>query len=1149
MAPTRRRIEHSFTIRVTVPAGATNTPPTLTKTDTKVAVTEAGVDASNAAVAGDPAANGSLMATDMEQTALGIQGCADTVASTACTGFRDGTTAGLGIPGIYGTFTLTAPANSNSFTWTYMLDNTDSDTNALAAGGATATETLRVRADDGVGNTTDMAGMGRSRHSTTLAVEVTITGTNDRPTVANAIPSVMDATQGERFNYTVPQNTFTDVDDDDAGLTITVTQDDTDATNPPSLSYDTTTRQISGSVPANGTGRVAVSVNAGDGKGGMATAMFTLNLLAVPVPVDQTTAETDSIELTPDVFGFQDDDTRLESVTITSLPDPDNEGRLLLNGNPVMANTPIMAAALANLEFVPVNRKVSAAGTATATYMLTYTTAGTNGGASSGTVNIVITFSDSVPTVAAGIDNQEIAEDTRFTFPIPLDAFDPVDIDDPITLAETPTQANGSPLPSWLMFMAGSGLGTFSGTPPEKAPDVTVRVTVKDVADNKAFTDFIFQVTGGRPTFTIFSVTHDSASGEAVVTVGLLEGSSNVTGTVTVTVNVTADNGYIANEKGKEKTATFTAANANQVVRVKLDRRLGPDAMITAEVLPSTANDYEVSPPTAGSGQARIAAEDESRNVRGQYVEHALGGFARSMGWGVVDSVRNRMSVVGAGGAMQRSAVDLSGLVDYAQARAGSDVDVKGLLALARAAGEGDSEQSAAELSGLVKDYLQSRASPEGGPVAYHEAALAVREAGEGGSSELTAAELSGLVRDYLQSGAGPESGPARAVSGAADSVWDGVQVWSSLKRDDLSFDDKGLDFKGDTTSLALGIEKALGSKGLLGVAVNWHDGKLDLADDNYALAVSGEVKMEQWSLAPYAVLATDHGRIWGSVGIGGGTLDYKDRHGVFTETGSSDVSMNVLAAGAEYDIMETHSWELLGRVEGMSASMETGDEDDGLYGNQDVRVHGLRGEFEFAWPTVSAGGDHYRPYLTAGYRLDEGDGTGGKAFEYGGGLDVDTGDFTFSGSARLQGLEGEGDYDRRSYTYAMAYDRGRDRRGLSLSMQNSYGSAESRDYFARQVPWARSANGGLSADERSRTDMEAGYGFAVRGLLTGHSEGMLKPFVKTNLDGSAASEWSLGLTLESGFGNIGLEHKTRPATGRREDDQHEIQLKFNFDF
>ena len=939
---------------------------------------------------------------------------------------------------------------------------------------------------------------------------------------------------------------------------------------------------------------IATDADAG-GTGPEAMQDFTLNLLAVPVPPSLTTAvtvmevdpgtdpaaPTSGVAITAVDLGFIDEnDTRLESVTFT-VPAV-TVGVLYRNGVAVTTSSLTLTRAelaAANLRFVPANKK------AASTPSITFTTMGNNGGAITSMLNYTVPASDDAPVVVTktamvngqnmtvmGIAPQNVNEGGSFSYTIqvgfePTDDFNPVDTDDANltftahivdgnteTALRLPTHAGPDTATDWLRFDPATG--RFSGTPPEGAARVMVRVRAKDARDDDMYsaTSTFTLTVGGLPTFSITRVEYKEGKVNITVT-----SDSAVMMDTTVKVRVVASKGHV---RGGDYDAPFTVGMGGNTYKLSLplQRVFGPQGAVTVRIVDDPS--YQVSADSrvgaldmmgvnmvTVTGEVVAGGEDEARNVRGQYVEHALGGFARSMGWGVVDSVRNRMSVVGAGGAMQRSAVDLSGLVDYAQTKVGADIDVDGLLALARAAGEGDSEQSAAELSGLVKDYLQSRASPEGGPVAYHEAALAVREAGEGGSSELTAAELSGLVRDYLQSGAGPESGPARAVSGAADSVWDGVQVWSSLKRDDLSFDDKGLDFKGDTTSLALGIEKALGSKGLLGVAVNWHDGKLDLADDNYALAVSGEIKMEQWSLAPYAVLATDHGRIWGSVGIGGGTLDYKDRHGVFGDTGSSDVSMNVLAAGAEYDIMETHSWELLGRVEGMSASMETGDEDDGLYGNQDVRVHGLRGEFEFAWPTVSAGGDHYRPYLTAGYRLDEGDGTGGKAFEYGGGLDVDTGDFTFSGSARLQGLEGEGDYDRRSYTYAMAYDRGRDRRGLSLSMQNSYGSAESRDYFARQVPWARSANGGLSADERSRTDMEAGYGFAVRGLLTGHSEGMLKPFVKTNLDGSAASEWSLGLTLESGFGNIGLEHKTRPATGRREDDQHEIQLNFKFDF
>ena len=314
----------SFTIPVTVPAGATNTPPTLTKTDTDVAVTEAGVDASNAAVAGDAAANGSLAATDADtgQTAT-LQGCADADASTACTGFRDATTAGLAITGVYGAFTLMADG-----AWTYMLVNTDSDTNALAAG-ATATDTLRVRADDGVGNTTDMAGMGRSRHSTTLAVEVTITGTNDAPVaVAGAgggIPDTIAATQGEVFNFMLgaASTRFTDPEGDTLSYS-TLTG------LPGTIAFDATTGTFSGNAPATGTPTITVTVN--DGNGGEVSETFTLNLLTVPTPPSLTTAvtvmevdpgtdpaaPTSGVAITAVDLGFNDaNDSRLESVTFT----------------------------------------------------------------------------------------------------------------------------------------------------------------------------------------------------------------------------------------------------------------------------------------------------------------------------------------------------------------------------------------------------------------------------------------------------------------------------------------------------------------------------------------------------------------------------------------------------------------------------------------------------------------------------------------------------------------------------------------------------------------------------------------------------------------------------------------------------------------
>ena len=339
-----------------------------------------------------------------------------------------------------------------------------------------------------------------------------------------------------------------------------------------------------------------------------------------------------------------------------------------------MANTPIVAAALANLKFVPVNRKVSAAGTPTATYMLTYTTAGTNGGTSSGTVNIVITFSDSVPTVAAGIAPQNVNEGGSFSYTIqvgfePTDDFNPVDTDDANltftahivdgnteTALRLPTHTGPDTATDWLRFDPATG--QFSGTPPPDAASVMVRVRAKDARDDDRYsaTSTFTLTVGGRPIFTIVSVTHDSARGDAVVTVGLAEGSPPVKKDTIVTVNVTATNGYITNENGKEKTATFTAANAgNQVVRVGLDRSFGPDAMITADVVPS--RDYDVSPPTAKNGEADIDGNDKA--VRNSTVKEGLGGLARALGWDLTDAISRRSSQVHRGGASQ---VDLGSL-------------------------------------------------------------------------------------------------------------------------------------------------------------------------------------------------------------------------------------------------------------------------------------------------------------------------------------------------------------------------------------------------------------------------------------------------------------------------------------------------------
>ena len=1247
-------------------------------------VTEAGVNASNAAVAGDAEAMGSFTVADLEQTdyatqvtiegRVGSTGSYTTGDSTANSGPNGAR--GARIAGQYGRFFLTGADASGAIAWSYELDNdcgggsggsaTDPGcaTNALAAN-AMMTDTLRVRASDGAGSATDTPGTGQSRYSATRMVTVTITGTNDAPVVvADALPAVQDITKGQSFSFRLPAagDAFTDPDmGDTVRYTTAPTQADGSAL-PGWLSFAVaangsgTFSGTAGTTPDMLTVRVVATDGAAGSMGAEATHDFTLHLRAAPdksiTPPTQTedgtdimddnaevdvneSAATAGVKLTATTFGYREmGDTRLASITIVTLPSA-AEGRLvLLRRDDVGMVTGEVAVA----ESQTISRKDLESGNLVlvsntkddADVEFTFTTTATAGNEASAITTamaqtLTVGGDDDAPVAVTrtvtvggqrvevtGIAPQEANEGDRFSYTIRLPGdvdggqvvtretadFDPVDTDDTdliftahavnagssLTALRLPADTGADTAANWLRFDPATG--EFSGTPPEGAADVRVRVRAKDARDDdrySATSTFTLTVTGGRPMFTIVGVTHDSARGRVVVAVGLAESSPPVTRDTTVTVNVTAE-GYITDAAGKRASVTFTATSmGNKEARVALDRSFGPGAMIKAVIVAS--GDYEVSPAAAetGSGvQAPIAGNDQ--RVRGQYVEQALGGFARSMGWNVVDSVRSRAGAADGGGAMQRSAVDLTGLVDYARMKtdgASDPVDVDALLRLARAAGEGDSGRVGSELLDLATRYLQGKASPEGGPVAYHEAALAANEvpvpegsgggylgdsgdSGDSGNSGDSHDAAIGIGEQYAdldssfpQSEGGTSAGelPPGDSASAANPIWKDMRVWSSLKRDDLSFEDGDTDFSGDTLSLALGVEKPLGEDKVVGVALNWFTGDLDI-DDN-ALAVAGGAELEQWSLTPYGALRTDYGRVWGALGLGGGSMDYEDGHRGLAASGSSDVTMNMLAAGAEYDIMQTQSWTLVGRVEGMSAGLSADDGGD-LYDGQDVRVHGLRGEVEMAWPMARDGG-HYNPYLTAGFRWDGGDGTGGRAFEYGGGVDIDMNHLTFTGSMRLQGLGGDGDYDRRSFSLELAYDLDRDQRGLSLSVQNTRGSAESRDYFAQHAPWAQSAYNGLSADERGRTNVETGYGFAVRGLLArglragrgglaDSGEGVLTPFVRMNLDGDTASEWSLGLTLESSFGNIDLVHTTRPATGGS-GDQHEIQLNLSFGF
>ncbi len=271
--------------------------------------------------------------------------------------------------------------------------------------------------------------------------DLAVTNTNDAPTISGT-PAVTIA-EDSPYSFTP---TAVDVD---ASSTLTFTI----ANKPTWATFDTTTGKLSGT-PANGnvgtTTGIIISVNDGIASP-VALPMFDLvvtNINDVPTVTnaiaDQSATENSLFTFAVPANTFTDDDagdtltyTVTQSGNNTSLP-----SWLTFNAtNQTFSGTPT------NTDIGSLDIKVTAKDTANATaediFRLT-----------------VANFNDA-PTVANAIADQSATEDTLFTFAVPTNTFTDVDAGDVLTY--TATQADNTPLPSWLTFNTTNK--TFSGTP------------------------------------------------------------------------------------------------------------------------------------------------------------------------------------------------------------------------------------------------------------------------------------------------------------------------------------------------------------------------------------------------------------------------------------------------------------------------------------------------------------------------------------------------------------------------------------------------------------------------------------------------------------------------------------------------------------
>ena len=257
---------------------------------------------------------------------------------------------------------------------------------------------------------------------------------------------------GRAGSFTLAAATFTDPQG--GPLTYTATQANGQPL-PSWLSFNAATRTFTGTPPTNAT-NVSVNVTAVDSYGLTTTETFAVNVAKPPVLANQTTTQT---LLTGRAGNF--------TLAANTFTDPQG-GKLTYtatqsNGQPLPSWLSFNGATGAFTGTPPSNAtNVSVNVTAIDSYGLTTTE----------------TFAVNVakpPVLANPTTTQTFLTGKAGNFTLAANTFT-----DPQggKLTYTATQSNGQPLPSWLAFNPATG--TFTGTPPVTAANVTVNVTATD---------------------------------------------------------------------------------------------------------------------------------------------------------------------------------------------------------------------------------------------------------------------------------------------------------------------------------------------------------------------------------------------------------------------------------------------------------------------------------------------------------------------------------------------------------------------------------------------------------------------------------------------------------------------------------------------
>ncbi|WP_345530972.1 putative Ig domain-containing protein [Viridibacterium curvum] len=430
-------------------------------------------------------------------------------------------------------FTSTPVTNvAESTAYTYNITTNDVDVGDTLAITATTLPSWLSLTDNGDGTATltgtpSNADVGS--HSVVLRVfdgtafvtqsfSITVANTNDAPTLDNTIAD-QTATEDTAFSFTVPANSFSDVDTGDTLIWST-------SALPSWLSFNSATRTFSGT-PANGdVGTTSITVTVTDSQGATASDVFTLtvnNVNDAPT-LDNAIADQSAVEDT--AFNF--------TVPANSFNDVD-AGDTLTWSTSALPSWLSFNSATRTFSGTPANGNVGATN-------ITVTVTDSQGAAASDVFTLTVSNVNDAPTLDNTIADQTATEDTAFSFTVPTNSFSDVDTGDTLIWST-------SALPSWLSF--NSATRTFSGTPANGDAGATnITVTVTDSQGATASDVFTLTVNNvnDAPTLNTNTGTTLNEGASIVITTGMLSASDvdNSNAQIIYTLNSQPAHGQIS---------------------------------------------------------------------------------------------------------------------------------------------------------------------------------------------------------------------------------------------------------------------------------------------------------------------------------------------------------------------------------------------------------------------------------------------------------------------------------------------------------------------------------------------------------------------------------------------------------------------------